>query len=80
MVSLHCVFLQVILALVMLFVTSWGTSVISVTYFNYNRSSSTEFLLVITRFSNIIFIALSPVALAFGHRRLRTFIKSVLTY
>ncbi|KAK2862124.1 hypothetical protein Q5P01_001657 [Channa striata] len=53
---------------------------VSVTYFNYNHSFSTEFLLVIARFSNIIFLALSPAALAFGHRRLRSFIKSMLTY
>uniref|UniRef100_A0A3Q1HRZ5 G-protein coupled receptors family 1 profile domain-containing protein n=1 Tax=Anabas testudineus TaxID=64144 RepID=A0A3Q1HRZ5_ANATE len=49
---------KVILALIMLFVTSWGTSVISVTYFNYNNSSSIDFLLVIARFSNIIFLSM----------------------
>uniref|UniRef100_A0A3Q3NHE5 Vomeronasal type-1 receptor n=1 Tax=Mastacembelus armatus TaxID=205130 RepID=A0A3Q3NHE5_9TELE len=71
---------KVILMLITLFIASWGTSVISVTYFNYKRSSSSEFFLIITRFSNIIFIALSPAALAFGHRQLRSFIKSFLTY
>ncbi|XP_040926659.1 olfactory receptor class A-like protein 4 [Betta splendens] len=71
-------FHQVILSLVMLFVASWGTSVISVTYFNYNRSSSTEFLRVITRFCNVAFLSLSPAVLAFGHRGLRSFIRSVL--
>ncbi|KAF3689860.1 hypothetical protein EXN66_Car005532 [Channa argus] len=71
---------KVILALVTLFIISWGTSIVSVSYFNYNHSSSTEFLLIITRFSNIIFHALSPAALAFGHRRLRSFIKTMLTY
>ncbi|XP_047204184.1 olfactory receptor class A-like protein 4 [Girardinichthys multiradiatus] len=67
---------KVILALVMLFTTSWGTSIISVNYFNYNRGSSAEFLLVITRFANIIFIVMSPVVLAIGHRRLRSCMKS----
>ncbi|XP_057701567.1 olfactory receptor class A-like protein 4 [Corythoichthys intestinalis] len=71
---------KVILALIMLFIMSWGTSIISVNYFNYNRGSSAEFLLVIARFANIIFIALSPMVLAVGHRRLRSFIKSVLAH
>ncbi|XP_054640644.1 olfactory receptor class A-like protein 4 [Dunckerocampus dactyliophorus] len=71
---------KVILALIMLFIVSWGTSIISVNYFNYNRGSSAEFLLVIARFANIIFIAMSPMVLAVGHRRLRSFIKSVLSH
>ncbi|KAM4613766.1 olfactory receptor class A-like protein 4 [Polymixia lowei] len=71
---------KVILALIMLFIASWGTSIISVNYFNYNRGSSAEFLLVIARFANIIFIAMSPFVLAIGHRRLRTVIKSLLSY
>ncbi|XP_037535442.1 olfactory receptor class A-like protein 4 [Nematolebias whitei] len=71
---------KVILALVMIFVVSWGTSIISVNYFNYNRGSSADFLLVISRFANTFFIAWSPVVLAFGHRGLRTCIKSTLTY
>ncbi|XP_028260954.1 olfactory receptor class A-like protein 4 [Parambassis ranga] len=71
---------KVILALVMLFIISWGTNVISVNYFNYNRGSSTEFLLVVARFANIIFITLSPAVLAVGHRRLRSCIKSTLTH
>ncbi|CAJ1050945.1 olfactory receptor class A-like protein 4 [Xyrichtys novacula] len=71
---------KVILALIMLFIASWGTSIISVNYFNYNRGSSAEFLLVIARFANIIFIALSPAVLAIGHRRLRSFIKSILAH
>ncbi|XP_076866043.1 olfactory receptor class A-like protein 4 isoform X2 [Brachyhypopomus gauderio] len=70
---------KVILALIVLFITSWGASVISVNYFNYNRGPSSAYLLVIARFSNSAFIALSPVILAVGHRRLRTLIKSVLT-
>jgi len=69
---------QVILTLNVLFISSWGTNVISVNYFNYNRGSSTEFLLIIARFANMSFIAFSPVVLAVGHRRLRAFIKSVL--
>ncbi|XP_039971467.1 olfactory receptor class A-like protein 4 [Xiphias gladius] len=71
---------KVILALIMLFIASWGTSIISVNYFNYNRGSSAEFLLVIARFANIIFIAMSPAVLALGHRRLRSFIKSMLSH
>ncbi|XP_077429621.1 olfactory receptor class A-like protein 4 [Vanacampus margaritifer] len=71
---------KVILALIMLFIVSWGTSIISVNYFNYNRGSSAEFLLVIARFANIIFIAMSPMVLAVGHRRLRSFIKSMLSH
>ncbi|XP_042360631.1 olfactory receptor class A-like protein 4 [Plectropomus leopardus] len=71
---------KVILALIMLFIASWGTSIISVNYFNYNRGSSAEFLLVIARFANIIFIAMSPAVLAIGHRRLRAFIKSTLSH
>lgn len=74
-----CIF-QVILALIMLFIASWGTSIISVNYFNYNQGSSAEFLLVIARFANIIFIAMSPAVLAVGHRGLRTFIKSLLAH
>ncbi|XP_036386393.1 olfactory receptor class A-like protein 4 [Megalops cyprinoides] len=70
---------KVILALIMLFIVSWGTSIISVNYFNYNRGSSAEFLLVVARFSNTTFIALSPGVLAIGHRRLRAVIKSILT-
>ncbi|CAL1609281.1 unnamed protein product [Knipowitschia caucasica] len=71
---------KVILALIMLFIVSWGTSIISVNYFNYNRGSSSEFLLVIARFANIIFIAFSPGVLAIGHRRLRSFLKSLLSH
>uniref|UniRef100_A0A3P9H9Q0 G-protein coupled receptors family 1 profile domain-containing protein n=1 Tax=Oryzias latipes TaxID=8090 RepID=A0A3P9H9Q0_ORYLA len=71
---------QVILILVLLFIVSWGTSVISVNYFNYNRGTSSEFLLVIARFPNILFIALSPAVLVVGHRGLRSCIKSSLTY
>ncbi|XP_046881627.1 olfactory receptor class A-like protein 4 [Hypomesus transpacificus] len=71
---------KVILALIMLFIVSWGTSIISVNYFNYNRGSSADFLLVLARFANIIFIALSPMVLVVGHRGLRSFIKSVLTH
>lgn len=74
------VFLQVILTLIMLFIVSWGTSIISVNYFNYNRGSSAEYLLIIARFANIIFIAMSPIVLTFGHRRLRSFVKSTLSH
>ncbi|KAL1251866.1 hypothetical protein QQF64_019662 [Cirrhinus molitorella] len=61
-----------------LFISSWGTNVISVNYFNYNRGSSTEFLLIVARFANMSFIAFSPIVLAVGHRKLRAFIKAVL--
>ncbi|XP_051766532.1 olfactory receptor class A-like protein 4 [Ctenopharyngodon idella] len=70
---------KVILALNILFISSWGTSIISVNYFNYNRGSSAEFLLIVARIANITFIALSPIVLAVGHRRLRAFIKSILS-
>ncbi|XP_056129466.1 olfactory receptor class A-like protein 4 [Lampris incognitus] len=71
---------KVILSLIMLFIASWGTSIISVNYFNYNRGSSADFLLLIARYANIIFIASSPIVLAVGHRRLRSFIKSVIAH
>ncbi|XP_009294044.1 olfactory receptor class A-like protein 4 isoform X1 [Danio rerio] len=71
---------KVILALNILFISSWGTNVISVNYFNYNRGQSTEFLLIIARFVNMSFIAFSPIILAVGHRKLRAFIKSVLSH
>ena len=69
-----------ILALIMLFIGSWGTSIISINYFNYNRGLSAGFLLVIARFANTIFIAISPIVLAVGHRRLRAVVKSFLTH
>nr|BAM35777.1 vomeronasal type 1 receptor 3 [Perissodus microlepis]BAM35778.1 vomeronasal type 1 receptor 3 [Perissodus microlepis] len=71
---------KVILTLIILFILSWGTSVISVNYFNYNRGSSADYLMVIARFANIIFIALSPVILAVGHRQLRSCIRSTLVH
>ncbi|KAM3877780.1 olfactory receptor class A-like protein 4 [Diretmus argenteus] len=71
---------KVILALIMLFIISWGTSIISINYFNYNRGSTAEFLLIIARFANIIFIAMSPIILAVGHRRLRSVLKSILAH
>uniref|UniRef100_A0A8C7GMP5 G-protein coupled receptors family 1 profile domain-containing protein n=1 Tax=Oncorhynchus kisutch TaxID=8019 RepID=A0A8C7GMP5_ONCKI len=71
---------KVILALIMLFIGSWGTSIISINYFNYNRGLSAGFLLVIARFANTIFIAISPIVLALGHRRLRAVVKSFLTH
>ncbi|XP_009294045.1 olfactory receptor class A-like protein 4 isoform X1 [Danio rerio] len=71
---------KVILALNILFILSWGTSVISVNYFNYNRGSSTDWLLIAARIGNITFIALSPIVLAVGHRRLRAFLASILTH
>ncbi|XP_016300346.1 uncharacterized protein LOC107656913 [Sinocyclocheilus anshuiensis] len=73
---------KVILALNVLFISSWGASIISVNYFNYNRgssTSSTEFLLIVARVANITFIALSPIVLAVGHRKLRAFMKSILS-
>ncbi|XP_061075124.1 olfactory receptor class A-like protein 4 [Conger conger] len=71
---------KVILGLIMLFIVSWGTSIISVNYFNYNRGSSAEFLLVVARYANTAFIALSPMVLAIGHRRLRAVFKSVMIH
>ncbi|XP_017309536.1 olfactory receptor class A-like protein 4 [Ictalurus punctatus] len=69
---------KVILALIILFIISWGASVISVNYFNYNRGASSAYLLVLARFSNSGFIALSPIILAVGHRKLREVIKSII--
>uniref|UniRef100_A0A8C7RA15 G-protein coupled receptors family 1 profile domain-containing protein n=1 Tax=Oncorhynchus mykiss TaxID=8022 RepID=A0A8C7RA15_ONCMY len=71
---------KVIPALIMLFNGSWGTSLISINYFNYNQGLSAEFLLVTARFANTIFNAISPIVLAVGHRRLRAVIKSILTH
>uniref|UniRef100_A0A673ZDT2 Olfactory receptor class A-like protein 4 n=1 Tax=Salmo trutta TaxID=8032 RepID=A0A673ZDT2_SALTR len=70
---------KVILALIVLFIGSWGTSIISINYFNYNRGLSAGFLLVIARFANTIFIAISPIVLALGHRRLRALLLHVLS-
>ncbi|XP_049331435.1 olfactory receptor class A-like protein 4 [Astyanax mexicanus] len=70
---------KVILALIILFITSWGASVVSVNYFNYNRGPSSAYMLTVARFSNSAFIALSPFILAVGHRRLRAVLTSVLT-
>ncbi|KAL2090551.1 hypothetical protein ACEWY4_012814 [Coilia grayii] len=69
---------KVILALNMLFITSWGTSMISINYFNYNRGPSTEYMLVIARFANTAFIAFSPFVLAVGHRHIRGVLRSLL--
>ncbi|XP_053469478.1 olfactory receptor class A-like protein 4 [Ictalurus furcatus] len=69
---------KVILALIILFIISWGASVISVNYFNYNRGASSAYLLVLARFFNSGFIALSPIILAVGHRKLREVIKSIV--
>lgn len=66
---------KVILTLILLFIVSWGTSIISVNYFNYNRGSSAEFLFVTARFTNTIFIAMSPLVLALGHRGIRSFLR-----
>uniref|UniRef100_A0A8C7KEM8 G-protein coupled receptors family 1 profile domain-containing protein n=1 Tax=Oncorhynchus kisutch TaxID=8019 RepID=A0A8C7KEM8_ONCKI len=71
---------KVIPALIMLFNGSWGTSLISINYFNYNQGLSAEILLVTARFANTIFNAISPIVLAVGHRRLRAVIKSILTH
>ncbi|XP_067272649.1 olfactory receptor class A-like protein 4 [Pseudorasbora parva] len=70
---------KVILALNILFILSWGASIVSVNYFNYNRGSSVQYLLIVARISNITFIALSPIILAVGHRKLRAFIKAILS-
>ncbi|XP_066530250.1 olfactory receptor class A-like protein 4 [Hoplias malabaricus] len=68
---------KVILALIVAFIVSWGASVISVNYVNYNGGPSSGSLLVLACFSNSGFIASSPFILAVGHRRLRAVIKSV---
>ncbi|XP_052329449.1 olfactory receptor class A-like protein 4 [Oncorhynchus keta] len=71
---------KVILALTILFIVSWGTSIISINYLNYNKGSSDRLLPIIARFANSIFIAISPIVLAVGHRRLRAIVKSFLTH
>ncbi|XP_028855321.1 olfactory receptor class A-like protein 4 [Denticeps clupeoides] len=68
---------KVILALIFFFTLSWGTSIISVNYFNYSEGNSRSVLLTVARFSNSGFIAVSPVVVAVGHRRLRAFFKSL---
>ncbi|XP_062842341.1 olfactory receptor class A-like protein 4 [Trichomycterus rosablanca] len=71
---------KVILALILLFIISWGASVISVNYFNYSHGGSVSYLLVVARFSNSAFIALSPIVLAVGHRRMREVMKSIMKW
>ncbi|KAI5621855.1 hypothetical protein C0J50_18612, partial [Silurus asotus] len=69
---------KVILSLIILFIISWGASVISVNYFNYNRGASSAYMLVVARFSNSGFIAFSPIILAVGHRKIREVLKSIV--
>ncbi|XP_053349185.1 olfactory receptor class A-like protein 4 [Clarias gariepinus] len=69
---------KVILALIVLFIISWGVNVISVNYFNYNRGTASADLLVIARFFNCAFTAFSPIVLAIGHRKIREFMKSIV--
>ncbi|KAM6980747.1 olfactory receptor class A-like protein 4 [Aplochiton taeniatus] len=71
---------KVIVVLVVLFILTWGTSLFSINYFNYNRGKSTQFILAIARFANTLFIAMSPIVLAVGHRRLRSVVQSVLVF
>ncbi|KPP58438.1 hypothetical protein Z043_123737 [Scleropages formosus] len=71
---------KVILALITLFIVSWGTSIISNNHFNFNGGRSVEFLLTLARFANTGFIALSPVVLALGHRRIRAVVKAMLVH
>nr|XP_006642187.1 PREDICTED: neuropeptide F receptor-like [Lepisosteus oculatus] len=68
---------KVVLVLIMLFIISWGASVLSVNYYNYNRGPSTEFLLVMARFTNSLFIAFSPLVLLAGHSRLKAIFRVI---
>ncbi|XP_048878964.1 olfactory receptor class A-like protein 4 [Brienomyrus brachyistius] len=70
---------KVIMALIILFTLSWGTSIISNNSINFNGSQSGGALLVVARFANSTFIALSPVVLTFGHRRMRAVVKAMLS-
>ncbi|KAJ7999090.1 hypothetical protein DPEC_G00211800 [Dallia pectoralis] len=69
---------KVIVALTVLFISSWVTIIISINLINYRKGLSVEHLLVIARFANTAFIAISPVVLAAGHGRLRAVVKSVI--
>ncbi|XP_058876184.1 olfactory receptor class A-like protein 4 [Acipenser ruthenus] len=69
---------KVILLLIVLFIVPWGTSLVSLNYYNYNRGPSGEYLVVIATFSNSLFIALSPLVLAAGHSKLRSKLKHLL--
>ncbi|KAL4658534.1 bombesin receptor subtype-3-like isoform X1 [Arapaima gigas] len=71
---------KVILALITLFIVCWGTSFISINHFNFNGGQNVEFLFSLARFTNSGFIALSPVVLAFGHRRIRAVVKAILAH
>ncbi|XP_028664062.1 olfactory receptor class A-like protein 4 [Erpetoichthys calabaricus] len=70
---------KLILSLIILFVVSWGASVLSVNYYNYNRGPSSEYMLIVARFSNSLFIGLSPLVLAAGHRKLQNKLKNILS-
>ncbi|XP_066547521.1 olfactory receptor class A-like protein 4 [Amia ocellicauda] len=71
---------KVVLVLVMLFLASWGGSVLSVNFYNYNRGPASAYLLVMARFTNSLFIAGSPLVLLAGHRRLRHALARVLAH
>ncbi|XP_023686187.1 olfactory receptor class A-like protein 4 isoform X2 [Paramormyrops kingsleyae] len=70
---------KVIMALIILFTLSWGTSIISNNNINFNGGQSADALRVVARFANSAFIALSPVVLTFGHRRMRAVVKAMLS-
>uniref|UniRef100_A0A8C4RXP0 Olfactory receptor class A related 3, tandem duplicate 2 n=1 Tax=Erpetoichthys calabaricus TaxID=27687 RepID=A0A8C4RXP0_ERPCA len=53
--------------------------VLSVNYYNYNRGPSSEYMLIVARFSNSLFIGLSPLVLAAGHRKLQNKLKNILS-
>ncbi|MGH0179378.1 UNVERIFIED_CONTAM: hypothetical protein FKN15_013078 [Acipenser sinensis] len=69
---------KVIVVLVTLFVVCWGTQMLSVSYYNYNRDDHAVFLLTLAHFTSSIFVGFSPLVVAFGHSKLRNRIKRML--
>ncbi|RXM92112.1 Tachykinin-like peptides receptor 86C [Acipenser ruthenus] len=71
---------KVIVVLVTLFVVCWGTQMLSVSYYNYNRGDHAVFLLTLAHFTSSIFVGFSPLVVAFGHSKLRNRIKRMLLW
>ncbi|XP_007905163.1 olfactory receptor class A-like protein 4 [Callorhinchus milii] len=69
---------KVIMALVTLFVLCWGTHLLAVNYYSYNRGSATSFILTLANYSASLFIGFSPLILAMGHGKLRGKICKIL--
>ncbi|XP_038630010.1 olfactory receptor class A-like protein 4 [Scyliorhinus canicula] len=69
---------KTILYLILLFIVSWGTHVISVNYYNFNGSPSTRYMLIIARFSASGFVGFYPLVVASGHSKLRKRMRNIL--